>query len=419
MLHALERGVQGGKWFSLVDKVWKEENLRAAWAKVRANRGAAGVDHETVEGFERRLEENLRRLQEDLRAGRYRPAPVKRVWIPKPGRPGETRPLGIPTVRDRVVQAAVRNVLEPIYEDGFAEQSYGFRPKRSTKDALRVVRRLLDEGYTHVVDADIKGYFDTISHEILLARLRERVTDGKVLALVEGFLKAGVLEDWDYEEPGEGTPQGGVISPLLANIYLNPLDHLVAERGWRMVRYADDFVILCRSAGEAEEALSMVREWTASVALTLHPEKTRIVDLEAGGGYFDFLGYRFRRRRHSVGPKAQSRIRERIRDLTPRKNGYCLQAVITKLNKILVGWYQYFKHGSKTTMLELDAFVRRRLRAILWRRRKKSWSAGPTLNRKYPNAFFDQFRLLSLKATRKLEVAARHAGRPPTGEPCA
>lgn len=419
MLHALETGMQGRKWYCLVDKVYKPANLAAAWAKVRANRGAAGVDRQTVASFDRTVEENLAKLHEELRTGRYRPSAVRRVRIPKPGRPGEFRPLGIPTVRDRIVQAALRNVLEPIFEAGFAEHSYGFRPRRSTKDALRAVRKHLDAGFTHVVDADLKGYFDTIDHDVLLARLREKVTDGRVLDLVTGFLKAGVMEELEVRKPETGTPQGGVISPLLANVFLDPLDHVVVERGWRMVRYADDFVILCATAEEAARALDTVRAWTASVALTLHPEKTHIVNLEESGSYFDFLGYRFRRSRHGIAPKARERIRSRIRDLTPRGRGDSLEAIIADLNRVLKGWYQYFKHASKSALEEVDSFVRTRLRAIRWRQQGHKGFPGPELNRKMPTAYFAESGLFSLQTARKLEGAARIAGRPPTGEPCA
>ena len=419
MLDSLEGGVQGGKWYCLWDKVFKLENLRSAWAEVRANRGSAGVDRETVASFDRKAEEKLARLHEDLRAGRYRPSAVRRVRIPKPGKPGETRPLGIPTVRDRIVQAAARHVLEPIFEAGFAEHSYGFRPRRSAKEALRAVRGHVDGGYTHVVDADLKRYFDTINHELLLARLQEKVTDGRVLALVDAFLKAGVKEDGKYEPSTEGTPQGGVISPLLANVFLDPLDHLVAGAGWRMVRYADDLVILCASAEEANRALETVRSWTASVALTLHPEKTRVVDLDQRGACFDFLGYRFRKARHNASPKAQEAARQRVRDLTRKSRSGSLATIITDLNKMLVGWFQYFKHAPKTTMLKLDEFVRKRIRGVLWRRRKKSWYAEEHLTKVWPNTFLTANGLFSLLTARRREVAARQAARPPTGEPCA
>jgi len=246
MLTALDEGVKGGVWYSLMDKVHPERVLRAAYFRVAANKGAAGVDHVTVTMFEDRLEENLKDLSDALRTGTYRPQAIRRHWIPKPGSQ-EKRPLGIPTVRDRVVQTALRQVLEPIYERDFATHSYGFRPGKGCKDALRRVDELLKGGYTHVVDADLKSYFDTIPHDRLLALVAKKVSDGKVLNLIDAFLHQGVLDGLDEWTPEQGTPQGAVISPLLSNIYLDPLDHLMAESGFAMVRYADDFVILCRS----------------------------------------------------------------------------------------------------------------------------------------------------------------------------
>jgi RNA-directed DNA polymerase len=289
MLTALENGVKGGKWYSLMDKIHSMDNLRAAFAKVKANQGSPGVDHQTLEMFERLLEDNLSRLAESLQAGTYQPQAIQRVWIPKAGTK-ERRPLGIPTVRDRVVQAAVRNVLEPIFEKDFAVHSYGFRPGFGCKDALRRVDALLKQGYTFVVDADLKSYFDTIPHDLLMARIREKIADTPVLALIESFLHQRVLDAVEGWAPEAGTPQGAVLSPLLSNIYLDPLDHIMAAVDLNMVRYADDFVILCRSEADAFTALELVRQWTAEVRLTLHPANTRIVDYTAPGG-FDCWGY--------------------------------------------------------------------------------------------------------------------------------
>src|SRR6185369_9289826 len=254
MLTALEQGVKGNRWFSLIDKVYSERCLTAAAFQVEANEGAAGVDHVSTKTFGDRREAEVAKLSEQLRTGTYRPQAVRRVHIPKPGTK-ETRPLGIPTVRDRVVQAAVVKVIEPIFERDFAEQSYGFRPGRGCKDALRRVDSLLKSGYTFVVDADLKSYFDTIPHDRLLDRLRTKISDGRLLTLIESFLQAGILDGLKEWNPTEGAPQGAVLSPLLSNVYLDPLDHLLAEQGWEMVRYADDFVILCRTAEEAERAL--------------------------------------------------------------------------------------------------------------------------------------------------------------------
>jgi len=297
MLTALEEGVKGGVWFSLIDKVWTERNLLASYSNVAANDGAPGVDHVSVEAFAGDLDANLAKLAAALRGGCYQPQAIRRVYIPKPGS-NEQRPLGIPTVRDRVVQGAVRHVMEPIFEKEFAEHSYGFRPGRGCKDALRRVDELLKQGYVYVVDADLKSYFDTIPHERLMSRLRERIADGRLLGLIESFLKAGILDGLEEWEPEAGAPQGAVLSPLLSNIYLDPLDHQLAAQGFAMVRYADDFVILCRSQAEAEHALTQARQWCEAAGLVLHPSKTRIVDVRTEG--FDFLGYHFLTTRRGI-----------------------------------------------------------------------------------------------------------------------
>ncbi len=301
MLTALEQGVKGEKWFRLIDKVFAERNLWTAFQQVAKKHGAAGVDHETTTAFERRLPDAIWELSDALKNGTFRPQAIRRVLIPKPGT-NQTRPLGIPTVRDRVVQAAVQSVIEPIFERDFAEQSYGFRPGRGCKDALRRVAQLLQQGYVHVVDADLKGYFDSIPHDRLMARLETKIADGPVLRLIESFLKAEILDGASQWTPEEGAPQGAVLSPLLSNVYLDPLDHLLAERGYEMVRYADDFVILCRTADDAARALEIVRQWVAENGLTLHPTKTRIVDSRTAS--FDFLGYSFRGTKHWPRKKA-------------------------------------------------------------------------------------------------------------------
>ena len=311
MLTALEAGVKGGVWFSLIDKVYAERTLRAAWQHVKANGGAAGVDQVTVAMYERDLDRNLVTLATHLRDGTYRPQPIRRAWIDKPGS-REQRPLGIPTVRDRVVQTAVRLVLEPIFERTFAAHSYGFRPQRGCKDALRRVDTLLTAGYTWIVDADLRRYFDTIPHAPLMQRVAEQVADGRMLALLEAFLTQHVMEGLSTWTPDEGSPQGAVISPLLANIYLNPLDHALAAAGVEMVRYADDFVLLCRAEADARRALALVAEWTMAAGLTLHPDKTRIVDAAHHGG-FDFLGYHFERGTHWPRPKSVKKLRDTLR----------------------------------------------------------------------------------------------------------
>lgn len=396
MLAALEQGVKGGVWYSLWDKSSALRTLAAGFERVRSNKGAAGVDHVTTVKFEERLGENLTRLEAELRDGHYRPQPVKRVWIPKPGS-AEKRPLGIPTVRDRVVQTALRATLEPIFEREFAEHSYGFRPGRGCKDALRRVESLLKGGHTWVVDADLRKYFDSIPHDGLMERVRSRVGDGRVLALVEGFLKQGILEDLELWEPEEGTPQGAVISPLLSNLYLDPLDHAMAAAGVEMVRYADDFVLLCRSEADANVALERVRQWTAQAGLTLHPEKTRIVDARLRGG-FDFLGYHFERGMRWPRKKSIAKFRDSIRAKTRRSNGHSLRDIVTEVNLTLRGWYGYFKHSHRTTFPRLDGWVRRRLRGILRKRMKRPGMSKAGDHYIWPNAFFDRQGLFSLKA---------------------
>jgi RNA-directed DNA polymerase len=393
MLTALETGVKGGTWFSLMDKVYASGNLRAAFARAKANQGAPGVDRQTIEMFDARLAENVERLEESLRNGSYRPQAVLRTYIPKPGS-HERRPLGIPTVRDRVVQGALRNVLEPIFERDFAEHSYGFRPGRGCKDALRRVDALLKAGYTYVVDADLKSYFDTIPHDRLMELIGRKVSDGKVLALIRQFLQQGVLDGMSTWTPEEGTPQGAVISPLLSNLYLDPLDHLMAQEGFAMVRYADDFVVLCRSADEAQRALDLIRRWTSEAGLTLHPEKTRIVNsLETG---FDFLGYHFVKHRRFPRRKSLAKFKDAIRAKTRRNNGHSMSEIIKTVNATLRGWFEYFKHSHRTTFPDLDGWVRGRLRSILRRRQHRRGRACGADHHRWPNAYFVEQGLYSL-----------------------
>lgn len=396
MLTALAEGVKGGVWFTLMDKVFSERNLRAAATKVIANRGAAGVDHVSVEQFAKELDAQLAELRQQLPAGTYRPRAVRRVQIPKPGSRA-TRPLGIPTVRDRVVQGAVRHVLEPIFERDFAEQSYGFRPGRSCKDALRRVDQLLKAGYQYVVDADLKSYFDTIPHDRLLERVRRRIADGKLLSLIEAFLKAEVFDGLRQWEPERGAPQGAVLSPLLSNIYLDDLDHLLASQGLEMVRYADDFVILCRTMEEAQAALDLVQAWTRAAGLMLHPEKTRLVDAMSTG--FEFLGYRFIKHRRYPRQKSVAKFRDALRAKTTRANGQSLSWIIADVNRTLKGWFLYFQHSHRTALLAQDQWVRRRLRSILRKRRGlRGMSRGGADHQRWDNAFFAERGLYSLFA---------------------
>jgi RNA-directed DNA polymerase len=396
MLTALEVGVKGGKWFSLIDKVSKPRTLLRAFERVKANGGAAGVDHQTIAMYEQRLEQQTEYLARTLKEGSYQPAAVRREWIPKPGS-RERRPLGIPTVRDRVVEKALLITIEPIFERDFAEQSYGFRPGRGCKDALRRVDQLLKEGMTWVVDADLKSYFDTIPHEQLLKQIEEQVADGRVLELIGKYLKQGVLDEMREWTPETGTPQGAVISPLLSNIYLNPLDQLMADAGFEMVRYADDFVMLCRSKAEAESALAAVQQWTGAAGLMLHPEKTRIVDATQVGG-FDFLGYHFERGQRRPRRKSLKKFKDSIRAKTKRNNGLSLQVIIANVNRATKGWFGYFKHSHRYTFKPLDQLIRVRLRSMLRRRCGRYGIANGGDHVRWTNAFFDEQGLSSLSA---------------------
>jgi RNA-directed DNA polymerase len=394
MLTTLQQGVHGGKWHTLIDKVYQSHNLWVASMSVLGNEGAPGIDYQTVEQFQAKHLDELRRLEEDLQADKYRPQAVRRVWIDKPGS-AEKRPLGIPTVRDRVVQTALLHVLEPIFDVTFAEHSYGFRHGRGCHHALERIEALLNEGYVYVVDADLKSYFDTIPKDRLLARVRERVSDSRVLRLVQMFLEQGVMDGLREWTPETGTPQGAVISPLLANLYLNPLDHLLAEAGYALVRYADDFVILCRTREAAEEALARVAKWVEENGLTLHPTKTKIVDARTDG--FDFLGYTFRGKYRWPRKKSLDKIKDTIRAKTRRNNGNSLPCIVGSLSATLRGWFGYFRHCYRTIFKDLDCWIRGRLRSILRRRRHRRGRGRGSDHQRWPNEYFTQHGLYSLK----------------------
>lgn len=401
MLATLEEDkVRGGKWHSLMDKVYHPANLDSAYREVAANKGAPGVDHITVENFAANLVGNIDRLEQQLRGGDYRPQAIRRVNIPKPGT-NETRPLGIPTVRDRVVQAALRHVLEPILERQFAEHSYGFRPNRGCKDALRRVDAKVKSGLKYTVDVDLKSYFDTIPHDRLLDELRGHVADNSVIGLVEQFLQAQVFDGLEHWTPTSGAPQGAIISPLLSNLYLNELDHRMAAAGFEMTRYADDLVIQCATREEAERALATVREWTTKRGLTLHPTKTKIVHVDEEG--FEFLGYRFIRHRRFPRQKSLMKFRDTIRGKTKRANGRGLHAIIIDVNRTLRGWFEYFKHSWRTTFPAIDGWVRMRLRSILRKRAGRKGRGHGLDHHRYPNAFFVKQGLFSLTTAHACE----------------
>ncbi len=404
MLDTLERGIEGGQWYSLIDKVWNEKHLLlAAWSVLRKD-GAAGVDGQGCGLLEAHLSQTVGELSRLLKAERYEPRPVKRVWIDKLGS-SEKRPLGIPTVRDRVVQTALAYVLEPIFERDFAAPSYGFRPGRSAQQAIARVETLLAQGQVWVVDADLKGYFDSIPQDKLLEAVRKKIADGRVWRLLEKYLSQGVLESGkDWQPTGQGTPQGAVISPLLANIYLDPLDQQMAGRGREMIRYADDFIILCRSQAEAQEALAEVAVWVNEAGLVLHPQKTRIVDASQPGG-FDFLGWHFERGWKWPREKSVTRFKEVLSDQTSRTDGRSLPMIIGGLNRRLRGWSGYFAGGNGNLYTRLDQWLRMRLRSLLRRRERRKGRGRGTDHQRYPNVYFAELGLISLNALTRAKRA--------------
>jgi RNA-directed DNA polymerase len=424
------------KWHSLIDKVYAPQNLQSAWERVRANQGAPGLDGMTIEKFAEHAAERLQQLSQDLRDRTYRPQPVRRVLIPKSG--GGQRPLGIPTVRDRIVQQALRQILEPIFEAQFSPRSHGFRPGRGCTTALDVVDRAVRYGYEWVVDADLQRFFDTVDHERLLAALNEEVADGSVLRLIRRILQAGVSlpETAELEPTALGTPQGGPLSPLLANVYLHAFDVQMVAAGYGLVRYADDFVIFAKSESEAVAALELARAiLEGPLGLRLHPEKTQVVSVTAG---FAFLGYHYFRDpktgalRKEVRPQSAQRFRDAIRQRTPRLRGQRkpkvrhltqrrlaknqrVQAIIQDLNRYLRGWHWYFKAVwsayPATPFRHFDGFVRRRVRSAISGRSGNGW------NTRLPNTLLRQLGLVSLDELQREYRTGRLAASARKGEP--
>jgi RNA-directed DNA polymerase len=396
MIATLQTRIEGGKWFRLIDKVWSPKNLGRSLEKVDSKGGSAGIDKQSASQIEVHRDQTIAKLEQELRERQYQPQAVNRVWIPKPGS-NEKRPLGVPTLRDRIVQGALLHVMEPIFERDFAPQSYGFRPGKGCKDALRRVNELLKGGQCWVVDADLKSYFDTIPQGRLMDRIKEKIADGRVLKLLEQMLQVGVMDSAKGWQPTEqGTPQGAVISPLLSNIYLDGLDWQMAKGGFEMVRYADDFIVLCSTQEQAQEALERVRRWVEENGLTLHPIKTRLVDASQAGG-FDFLGYHFERGMRWPRQKSMGKLKDTIRTNTRRTDGRSLKAICEDLNRTLRGWFGYFKHSKETVFATVDGYTRGRLRSILRKRMGKRGRGGGRDNQRWPNPYFTAMGLFSLR----------------------
>lgn len=422
-LWAAAKQSEGRRFHALFDRIHRGDVLWEAWERVRRNRGAAGVDRVTLAFVEEEygVERLLAELQQDLRIGSYRPSPARRVDIPKPA--GGVRPLGIPTVRDRVAQAAAKIVLEPIFEADFEPVSYGFRPQRSALMAKERIRTAFIQGFTQVAEADIRGFFDNLDHDRLMAQVERRVSDRRVRKLVGQWLRAGVLTEMGFSRSVAGTPQGGVISPLLANIYLHAFDVEVGRRGLGLlVRYADDFVIMTRTPQQAEAALAGAREVLGSWGLELHPDKTRILDLVEGREGFDFLGCHFRARMSGrlweqrgivrfylhrwPSQRAMKRLREKVRDRTGRNRvGWPIEAVIDQINPILRGWGNYFRTGNAAIKFrQVDYYVVRRLFRLLVKKRGRNLHAG--VADQWTEGWFNDHGLYRLRGTVRYPKAA-------------
>jgi RNA-directed DNA polymerase len=376
------------KAHSLIDKVYLWKNLWSAWRKVRANKGAHGLDRVTIRAFEQDAETHLRELQRKLMEDRFEPHPVRRVYIPKASNPKQKRPLGIPVVIDRVCQQAIYQVLSPIFDPLFSDRSFGFRPGRKAHHAIATAIQDAKDGFRCVVDADISSFFDRIDHEVVISQVCTRIADGRVIRLLKAFLKAGISDCGVISVPTEGTPQGGVISPLLANIVLDSFDKAIEAKGWRHVRYADDFIILTKSAQEAALAMAYAKEVLGNLNLSLHETKSRLTDFHEG---FEFLGFHFRGFRLGIRARSLQKFKERVRSVTRRNQGRNVGAVLLDLNPVIRGYANYFGVAQvSTSFSHLDKWIRMRVRSFRLKRRTRH------ANHRLPTHKLENWGLLSL-----------------------
>jgi RNA-directed DNA polymerase len=380
---------QNRKYYSLIDKVYKWSNLLDAWKAVKVNRGSGGIDGITIEKFEIQADMYLREIQRLLKENRYEPDPVLRTYIEKDN--GKLRPLGIPTIRDRVTQQAVRQVIEPIFEKHFYNHSYGFRKGCSAHQAIDIIRRAKRAGYNYVLDLDIQSFFDEIPHEELMKKVNEKISDGRVLNLLSSWLTAGIMEDDQFHESKIGSPQGGVISPLLANIYLNHYDWEMQKKGFSVVRYADDAVVLCKSRFKANQAFKVSKHLIEEeLHLRMHPEKTKVVHFDEG---FRFLGLDFWSDFLILPNDKVKKLKEKVRGITRRQQGRNVKQMIYKVNEVVRGFGNYYRVGNvKKKFTRLDQWIRMRIRAFI--RKKRSTVSNSLI----PNKVLELCGLVSLES---------------------
>ena len=384
------RNLKRNKWYSLIDKIWNLNNLEDAFSKVKENRGAAGIDRVSIVQFEKQRQQNLLEIQRLLKEKRYKAIPVRRVEIPKPN--GRFRPLGIPTVRDRLVQQATLNILASIFEAKFLDCSYGFRKERSPHQAIEKIEQYRNDGCEWVVEADIESFFDTVDHELLINQVAEEISDGSVLKLIKSWLEAGAFKGTQMIETKVGTPQGGVISPLLANIYLHPFDVQMTALGFKLVRYADDFVVMCKSVDEADNAMKAIKQILSEVKLKVNAYKTGVVQLSKNRG-MEFLGFKIFKEYKIPQEKAVKIFKDKVRLITKRQQPVNIKEVIEGLNPVVKGWGNYFKIADVNWLYaNLDSWTRMRLRSFI--EKGKSYEA----NKRITNQYFNELGLCTLSS---------------------